>query len=241
MKLKCYLLSTAVLAASIGVANAKDYVVGVESISYYPHYSYEGNTYSGFGRDLLDAFAADVGHNITYKAYPVKRLFKAFVAGEVDLKYPDNAYWGSDDKEGISVSYSAPVAAFIDGVVVDPSNKGKGLESLKKLGTVLGFTPWEYLGMIKEKKISVKENASFEALINQTVAGRIDGAYANIDVINHKLSGKDSLVFDETLPHTKGSYHLSSIKHMELIKEFDKWMASNEAKIVQIKDKYKLK
>lgn len=219
------------------------FTVGVENIDYMPHYSGK-NDYNGFAKDLLDQFAKDSGHTFEYKPMPLKRLFGAFMNGKVDLKYPDNAYWGADAKKGKGVVYSKEVVAFTDGVMVKGENLTKNKAQLKTLGTVMGFTPFEYLGDIKGGGIKVVENPSFGALLNQTIAGRIDGAYFNKDVaiFNLKKLGKDgALQFSKNLPHTNSHYHLSTIKHPSVVKEFNDWMVSNKDKVAAIKSKYNLK
>lgn len=222
-------------------AEAGSYVVGVENLDYLPHYSSEGGEYKGYGRDLLDAFAKDAGHTFTYKPLPVKRLYKAFAEGQIDLKYPDNSYWSDDSKKGVNITYSAPVVNYIDGVVVKPEDIGKGKGRIKTLGTVRGFTPWEYIKDIESGAITLSENGNFKALITQVSNNRIDAAYANIDVIKYNLDGKPTVLFDKDLPHTKSAYHLSTIKHGDVLKEFDAWLSSNADKVAQIKAKHRLK
>ncbi|MTI05776.1 hypothetical protein E1180_09630 [Roseibium denhamense] len=139
------LLAATLLAYPIA-ASADEILIGVEDLTYYPHYTFEGGEYAGFGRALLDSWASDRGHSVTYKAFPIKRLMTMLVEGGIDLKYPDNAYWSSDLKASTEVTYSKPVVEYIDGVSVKPENVGKGMTSVKKLGTVRGFTPWAWSG-----------------------------------------------------------------------------------------------
>lgn len=228
----------------LGVASlqAEHYVVGVENTQYFPHYTSENGEYTGFARDLLDAFAKDKGHTIDYEIVPVRRLFSLFLKGAVDLKYPDNPYWSADAKKDKNVAYSDPVVNYIDGVMVLPKNKGKGKGGIGKLGTVMGFTAFELLDDIKSGAVKINENKSFTALLKQTIAGRVDGAYANVAVANYHLreilKQPGALVFDPEIPHTRDAYRLSTIKHSALIEEFNAWMKENQPNIQAIKDKY---
>ncbi len=43
--------------ANLSLAQSKVYVVGVENIDYFPHYTYENGKFEGHGRAILDAFA----------------------------------------------------------------------------------------------------------------------------------------------------------------------------------------
>ncbi len=224
--------------------NNKVINIGVENINYYPHYSTDKGEYFGFARDILDAFAQDKGYTIKYHPLPIKRLFMAFTTGKLDLKYPDNPYWGGDSKKGVKVIYSDPVVSYTDGVMVKPENKDKGLKNFKTLGTVLGFTAYEYLNDIKSGKIMLSENPSFTGVLKQAIYKKIDGAYINTDVgkyaLDELLKEPGVLVFDPSLPHTTDYYCLSTIKRPKLLKEFNQWLASNKEKVSKIKAKFKL-
>ncbi|WP_422378140.1 substrate-binding periplasmic protein [Roseibium sp.] len=233
------------LAASLllvpGSALADDILIGVEDLTYYPHYTMEGGEYAGFGRAVLDAWAADNGHTVTYKAFPIKRLMSMLVEGQIDLKYPDNAYWSSDLKDGKNVTYSEAVVEYIDGVSVAPDNVGKGMGSIKKLGTVRGFTPWAWLDEINGGSVELSELGALDGLIKQAAAGRIDAAYANVSVIQHQLGEmgqSGSLKFDPDLKHTRDFYYLSTTTKPALIEDFNAWMAENADKVAALKAEY---
>lgn len=72
---------------------AGEFTIGVENLSYYPHYTMESGQYEGFARDILDSFAKAKGHKFIYKPVVVSELTKDFINGKVDFKYPDNQYW----------------------------------------------------------------------------------------------------------------------------------------------------
>jgi polar amino acid transport system substrate-binding protein len=226
------------------VAQAQTYKVGVENIEYYPQYSYKNGEYGGFARALLDAFAKDKGYTFQYQALPVIRLFSEFVNLELDLKYPDNEKWSSDMKSKVAVVYSDPVVAYIDGVNVLPQKVGKPAAEIKTLGAVRGFTPWDWLEPVKSGAVKLQENNSFAAMLETAAMGRVDGAYGNIsvaaDVLERELKQPGVLVFDPGLPHTRAHYHLSSIKHPQLIAEFNAWMKTNAAPVADLKARFQV-
>lgn len=228
-----------------GSLDAKEYVVGVEDIDYFPIYAERGNEYSGFARELMDEFAAAQGIVFKYKSLPIKRLFGSFLEGKIDFKFPDSSYWKSDMKEGKNVVYSEPVLEYIDGVMVLPENLNKGKENLKKLGVVRGFTPWDYLGDIEAKTVKVKENTTLDGLMNLVKNKRIDGVYFNVIVARYFLENtkfeNNLIVFDSSLPHTRSHYYLSTIKHPELIEQFNTFMKTNSGLVEKLKAKYKVK
>jgi polar amino acid transport system substrate-binding protein len=227
---------------SAGLAQQKTFTVGVEDLEYYPQYSHKGNEFIGFGRELLDAFAKSKGYKFEYKILPLNRLFLENLKNKsLDFQYPDNGYWESQLRKGVTVHYSKPVMPFIDGVLVLPENKGRGLKNFKVLGTMTGFTPWNYLDLIKQKRVTVFENDGFIALLKQVSLKRVDGAYINVEVAKYQLRETlhqpDALVFDPDLPHTKDFYYVSSVKHPKVIQELNAFLASERALYEQIRKK----
>lgn len=242
------LATSALLTATLSICNlahADNLVVGVENINYFPIYQYSNGQYSGAASEILNKFATLNKHTITYKGFPITRLNKNFLKGSVDFRFPDNGYWAQDQKKGYDIKYSEPVIGFIDGVMVSPDNKGKGIDNLKRLGLVRGFTAWDYLDLIKKRSVVIKEANSLTSLIKLTTNKRNDGAYFNIDVatyfLNETLKAPGSLVFDPELPHTKSSYSLSSFKHPKIIEQFNHFLIEQADWIKTVKEKYHVK
>lgn len=236
-------LSSIGQAESLKSEKTKHFVIGVEDLQYYPLWYYDEvqNEYTGLAREMLDAFADSAGYSFEYKSFPIKRLVRTLVRNEIDFKFPDNPYWAQDVKADTKITYSDAAIDYIDGVFVKPENIGKGDENIKVLGSVLGFTPWDWLGRIDEGKLILKEVPDVEALINQAIAGRIDGAYVNAAIVRYHLttSGRaGALVFDEKLSHTKSQYLLSTTQHEEIIDEFNAWLENNKTQINAMKNKF---
>ena len=223
----------------------KVFTVLVQDYEELPPYSqYKNGEFSGFNREVLDLFATSQGYQFSYVAYPVKRLFHEFVQGTGDFKYPENPKWASHIKKEANISYSDPVVEYINGVMVLPENKGNGLQSIKKLGLVAGWTP---IGYVEEKNsgaIKIFENNSYEGLLKQAMLGRIDGAYSNVATSRYYLTQiikqADALVFDPDLPHVRDQRSLASIKHPEIIKEFNAFLKSHRDVIGQLKTQYRV-
>jgi polar amino acid transport system substrate-binding protein len=147
---------------------AKQFVIGVEANDYLPYWRGEGSQYEGYARDFFDLFAQHSGHTFQFKALPVKRLTNEFLEGNVDVKFPDNAYWAEDLKVGKQVQYSEPVAPFIDGVLVKPERLGKGRDALTSLSTLIGFTPWDYLDAINSGSIKLHNSTQLLSALKTT-------------------------------------------------------------------------
>ncbi len=215
-------------------AQAETFKIGVEQQPYLPYSNVEDGQYQGYGRDLLDAFAAHQGHVFIYQPLPVRRLLSDFLNGRVDFKYPDNPRWNADLKRNYTLHFSQAAAPAIDGVLVKPQFLGKGKERLRRLGTQRGFTPWPYLNDIKAGKILLIQANQIDSLLAMAMNDRVDGVYLNPQVVRHQLyhSAQNALVFDPSLPYQDDHYLLSSIYHPEVIKQFDAFLTS-QAELVQ--------
>ncbi len=224
---------------------ADELVIGVESIDYPPISTYSNGRYGSFSRELLDAFAAQYGHKVTYKAFEVKSLLGAFLAGQVAFKFPDNPAWAQDMKKGGSIFYSQPAFESIDGVMVPANNLGQGKNRLKRLGTIVGFTRSAYMADIDAGKITRHEHQNLAGLMKILQHGFVDGIYANVFVTRHFLTssqyGAQFVVFDADLPHDVTGFSLSSIRHPKVINQFNEFLVQQADLLTSLKEKYQLK
>jgi len=245
MKTKRKLLLASMLAAlSVSSAWAGNFTVGAESQDNLPISKGGGGVYSGYARELLDAFAAKHGHTFTYKPLPVSRLFDEFaVQKSVDFKFPDNAYWAADAKKGIAITYSKGLVAVTEGLLVLPAKKGKQT-TVTKIATLRGFTPFPYLDQIKSKKITVTEVNAAEAAINMAEAGRVDGVYLGVlaanQIMAEGMKKPGVLVLDDTLPKSTNDFSLASISHPEVVKQMDEFLLKEKDMVQKLKAKHKI-
>ncbi len=238
-------IAAAVLFATLPIqGRAETLVVGVENIDYFPHYRGSTPDYSGFAREVFDAFGKDAGYTMEYRPLPIRRLFTDFFAGAIDLKYPDNEKWSAGDRAGRTISYSRPVVAYLDGVSVVPARIGQGLAAIRTLAIVRGFTPFEWLEHIQAGRIRLEEQNDFGTLLRFALAGRADAAYGNRAVIQYHLRETlrqpGALVFDRSLPFSESHYHLATTKRPDVITKFDAWMTANNGLVAQLKAKFEL-
>lgn len=224
-------------------AMAQTYVVGVENLPFAPHYSTDAQgRYQGFARDLLDLFASSSGITFEYRPLPVDALLPALLSGEVDFKYPDNPNWAPEQKAAKSLRYSQPVTQYVDGVLVAPERLGQGIGELKRLALVDGWTPRGYEQQIQSGQISVAPSADLRQMIHTALKKQADGAYFNVVVATYYLDNlrarPGALVFDPSLPHTRSTFQLSTVKHTELIDRFDRFLVEHAEQVTALKAKY---
>ncbi|MFY2506763.1 hypothetical protein ACN3E9_00175 [Vibrio pectenicida] len=225
------------------VSYGKNLIIGVENIDYDPIYSIKSGQYTGYARDLLDQFAEEYHHTITYRPLPIVRLFHELVEQGVDLKFPDNPNWGSDFKKESEVSYSQSTLSYIDGIMV-PADK-LGQTKLNTLGIVRGFTPYAVIDEVNQGKIKVKEFNSIKNLISIFLnRSDVEGVYFNIAIASYTMRSlgidDEMIAFDPSLPHIKGDYFMSTIKHTDIIKQFDEFLGKNASFVEKLQEKYGL-
>lgn len=234
-------LLTCLLLGLAPLASADTFTVGVELQPYMPYSNVVDGRYIGYGRDLLDAFAAHQGHVFIYQPLPVRRLLNDFLNGRVDFKYPDNPRWNTDLKQAHAIAFSQATASAIDGVMVKPQYLGKGKARLQRLGTQRGFTPWPYLDDIKAGKIMLIQANRIDSLLAMALSDRVDGVYLNPQVVRHQLynsAKNESLVFDPSLAYQDDHYFLSSIQYPEVIQQFNAFLAGQAERVQRLKERH---
>lgn len=242
----CAALPAGAGAAAAGTAPSHVYTVGVENLQYFPLHSVDANhNYTGFARDVLDAFARQQGYTFHYVPLPINRLYAAFLKEQtLDFKYPDHPKWREELRAALRVSYSDVVVTSEEGAMVLPQNKGRPPGAIHSLGTVLGFTPWPYLPAIDSKAIAVTTSNRFEGLLRRVLTGQLDAVYVNVDVANYllaqQLKAPGGLQFDPDLPHARSDFRLSSLRHEEVVAQFSEFLQRERPLLQQLRLKYKL-
>ncbi len=194
-----------------------------------------------FFKDFIKAFGDKYHYQIQIREYPVKRLFAEFVNQKVDIKYPDHPKWGEDARKGLNIAYSDPVVSYREGVFVLPENVGKGLDNLRRLSIIRGFSPWPYMDRVKDKSITLVESSNDETAIKMTILERADGSYlsqAATEYTQNQLKLEKKLVLDQSLPNITDVYYVSTIKHPDLLKQINSFMKDEKALVDKLKMKH---
>jgi hypothetical protein len=225
--------------------SAESYVIGVEKLAFAPHYSIDAQgQYQGFARELFDLFAQKSGVELSYKVLPGDQLLPALLGGQVDFKYPDSETWAQAQKAGKRLSYSQAVVDYVDGMLVAPQRQGQPVEQIKRLAMVNGWTPRGYQERIDAGQIELTYSDDLRQMIRQALRKDTDGAYFNVVVATHYLDNirarPGALVFDAGLPHNRGSFYLSSLKHPGLLQRFDRFLLDEQKAIAELKSRYRV-
>lgn len=222
-----WLLLLSIWMAAFQSGAVPTYTVGVEDIDLSPFYAVRSsdNTYTGYARDVLDRFAKSQNVHFVYVPLPVKRFQVEYWNGKLDFAFPDNPEWNKDQKKNLKIMYSEPVLSFHDTVLVFPDRVGQGLNRLKSLGTIRGFTLWKFQKQIDEKKLRIESAPDPASVIQMLFSGRVDAINLPLQIATchlKKMNRVGAIVPDPGLmPIESSSYYFSSIRYPQIIKNFN--------------------
>lgn len=222
---------------------AESYVVASQNIAYYPHYEFSAIQDKGFAWALLEAFAADKGIKFEYVSMPVLRLQIELEKGNIDFVYPDHPSWTNPVNDNSTKFYSKPLTESLVGTFVKPERIGDGINTIRKVSIVLGFSPlyWqERIDSGKTKLISVADNKSAIYMAQWERADAFDMDYYVAQYLLDKLDDVDSFRLDPELPVTVVEFCLSTLKRPELLEEINTFITNNPGLIAMLKARYKI-
>lgn len=226
----------------VSASNEKTYRIGVENIDYYPHYAY-GHRDSSFSQELLTSFFVSEQLKIEFVPLPLKRFNQWYVQDNIDFKYPDNAIWRKDESNHLSLHYSNRVVSSIAGAIVHQSRMPLKLDDIKRLGTIAGFFPSLWYKRIESQKTIMVEDDNVLSVVKMLTHGIVDVINLDYSVVNfhlQQLNQSKQLIMNESLPHLDIMFHLSSIKHIHIIKRFNVFLKTNEDYVLNLKKRYQL-
>ncbi|WP_413575809.1 substrate-binding periplasmic protein [Bdellovibrio sp. HCB290] len=225
------------------VRGKNHFIIGVGEYDYLPHTGFIDGKFTGFGAAVLNAFAQSKGYLFEYKSVPVPRMFKVFLDDKsVDFMYPNNSYWAAERQKARNVSFSSPVVAYVDGVLVKEENIKIKLNELKTMGVLIGFDPIQYADLIKDGKIRAHENGEVVGLLKMVLNNRVQGIYLNPLVANYYLKtvieNDQPIYLARGLPFIKSHYSLSTINYPEILKEFNLFLKKEYSTVLKLQKQY---
>lgn len=245
--LKQCLLTVALAITVFSVQARETYTVVVQDIDYYPIYRADPSTesYSGYARELMDAFARHQGIRFEYRVRPIRRITMEYLAGRYDFALPDNPQWDRAAKEGLTIHYSKALLTFEDAVFVPKVQQHMPIEEMTDYGTIYGFTPWKFQGLIDSGQIEFKTASRPTNLVRMAMAGRVTAFNLAVPVAEYhfrKLGANGRFVpAPKLMPQIDSHYHLSTLKHPDLINAFDRFLRQQQATVNALLQRYDLK
>lgn len=222
------------------------YSVVVQDIDYYPIYRADPDdgSYSGYVRDLLDAFARNQGIEFRYHIRPIRRMMLEYLKGRYDFAVPDNPNWNREGKAGVKVHYSESLLTFEDAVFVAAGKEDMKPEMMTDYGTINGFTPWKFQERIDSGEIELKVASKPSSLVRMALSGRVEAFNLAVPVAKyhfHRLDVRGRLVPAPKLMADRAShYHLSTLFHPGMIEDFNRFLDENQALVNELQESYGL-
>lgn len=227
-------------------AQATTYTVVVQNINYFPIYSANVDTghYSGYVRDLLDAFALSEGIQFNYRLRPVRRMMVEYLEGKYDFAVPDNPNWNMPRKQGRRIYYSEPLLEFADAIFVRAEDRNMAPGEMDSYGTIAGFTPWKFREPLDREELKLETAPNPTSLIQMLLTGRVDTINLALPVAQfhfQALNVGDRLVAaPQLLPIEVSRYYLSSLRHPEVIQRLNAFLEREEALVAELRARYRL-
>jgi polar amino acid transport system substrate-binding protein len=243
MRLRYLLLCISFITVINAPTNAL--TLGVETTDYSPYYYLNADQkYQGAAREIFDLFSKSNNLPISYSPMPVPRLFNEFVKGSIDLKFPDNPLWSASLHSKVKVFYSESIFNIKESLLVLKKNSDIARKDIKKVGTILGFSTPGIAKPVANKEFETVKTKEVEQLMHMLASERVQAMYFNESValaVAKKLYPNKQLVEYSLYPPFQYAYHLSSIKHPELINTFNAFLISHAEQVADIRNRYGLK
>lgn len=201
-----------------------------------PQYSDVNGQLEGFLPTLVNHFSEQTGYNFIFSALPIRRYVELFQQGKIDFILPSNPAW-SDNKYG-NVLFSDVIMISRSGFV--RRNESKGLP-VKAVATVQGYTLPALEDKHKDEKYFESFTVSTYASLEMLKRKRVDAVYAHLDFVKtwvQKNNYESNFYFEPNLKYDNYAYHLSTIKHPDILKEFNHWLSEHRSTVNSLMKKY---
>ena len=225
-------------------ANAKEFIVGVEAVRYYPLFDFDINDTSraSFTKAVITDFFES--HNYQYKLLPlpIKRFDRWFVEEGIDFKFPDNVRWRKNSE--LNVTFSDPVLEVVAGAYVLEKNANIDRNQINNLVTILGFYPTLWTDRINSGKTKLVEESTPLGVVKHLLYGNAEATNIDENVIRHhlaELGEQRNIVLNKQIHSERFFYHLSTIKYPEIIEEFNQYLKDNAERVQQFKEQFNIR
>ncbi|ALS99933.1 substrate-binding periplasmic protein [Lacimicrobium alkaliphilum] len=221
---------------------AERYLIGIEAINFYPHYDFSPDSEGGFANEVFVLFAEISGLKLEMVPLPPKRLYHE-LDRRMDFIYPDHPRWVQYQGTAPQRYFSQAVTGNLGTAMIRPQLADARPEDIRSVAIIHGFTPVAWLSRSADR-IDLIEVPDAQSAIGLVLKGRVDAADVEYNVGSHILRQSDregDLLPALNLPYTLGSYHLSSVKHPQIIEQFDKFLLEHQTEIQRLKSKYRIK
>ncbi|MCC2618209.1 hypothetical protein LJ739_18275 [Aestuariibacter halophilus] len=242
---RSWILTAALFVSGVAVANApRTFVIGAQSIDYYPHYDFAARNDKGFAWTVLEDVAREYNFRFVYLAMPIKRLQRELAKGNVDFLYPDNPKWHSGaDQEQVKRHYSAPLFHAMGGTMVLPEFRDKPVSAFRALSVPFGFSPVMWIDNPQFSHVRIVAVTDAWAALDMVARERVSGADIEYHVARHQMRRKrltHPLVLDPRLPYDIVGFHMVTLKYPEIIELINQYIEKYPQRMAAFRQRYQL-
>ena len=224
--------------------HAKEFIIGVEAVRYYPLFDFDINDTSqpSYTKAILTDFFESHNYQFKLLPLPIKRFDRWYIEQGIDFKFPDNVRWRNTIK--LDITYSDPVVEVVAGAWVLEKNQHISNKQVARLGTILGFYSTLWVEALQSGQTKLLEESTALGVVKHLLYGNVDATNIDETVIRHhlrELGEKRKIVLNKQIHSERFFYHLSSIKYPEIIEQFNQYLKDNTDEIEHLKRQYNIR
>lgn len=219
----------------------KKYKVAISDASGYPLMSSSKKGDKGMAWAILQQFATENNIEFEYVSKPTSLMQAALESGEVDFLFPDNPEWSQYRSKTAPNQYSGPIVTGVSSSFVRAENVDLPSSFVKKVAIPFGFSAFSWHDLIKQNHAKAVPIRDIRAILYSVHTGRTDAADVEYNIAMSIINDDErlsNLVPHPDLPNQPVYYHLSSIKHGDVILELSDFLKSHEPLVSELRNKY---
>lgn len=219
-------------------------VVGISEISQYPFFSLVKKTDRGFAWSVLEHFAKLNNIEFEYKVLPLHRLQLSLEQGHIDFIFPDNPYWNMFKDKELPNIYSGPVVMSIATSFTSVSKQHYTIDMVNRVAIPFGYSASQWHSGIKQYGIQTIPVTDLLQGLYSVHTGNADAVDIEYNIAIHLITNMPywrELSVARSLPHMPVSFHLSSIKHIDVLTAITNYTVEHADHIALLKNKYNIK
>ena len=228
------------LLLSFTVHAKQRFVVGVQDISYFPHYDFRQQD-KGVIWAILEAFSEKTGYQFDYVGYPIKRLNREMMDGQIDFVFPENPKWYNQQVPENIKTYSASVYKAMGASFILRRHQHLQREDISRLVIPRGFSPVMWREQVESGTTVLIEVSDSHASLNLLLKERAQVAdleYAVVEHLRHTHPEYQDVMLAPHLPYDIVDFHIATIAHKEVIDSFNLFLQTEHTYIKDLLTQY---
>ncbi len=220
------------------------YRIGISHLNEFPLITTKTKSDKGFAWTILERFAKEEGITFQYIGMPINHLQPALDRGAIDFIFPDNPKWTEYRSNRNTNHYSARIISALSSTFVAKQRTNMRINQVKELAIPYGYTAFTWLPHVNTYNISVTPQKDLVSALIAVQRGQVDAADVEYNVGKYLVKTMprlNNVTLNRSLPHIHVDYHLSTIKHINILAKIDEFLQRNKEFIKEQKEHYDIK